>query len=257
MAPPKQDLSPTATGAAKPLVDAHQTPRPLVLYAGWFCPFVQRVWLVLEEKKIPYHYIEVNPYDKPASLLSLNPRGLVPTLQVEDSNGENKPLYESNVVCEYLEDAYPDHEPRLLPADPYIRAKCRIWMDFVTTRLIPAFHRFLQWQPSDAVPSIEKPRADFLGTLRSFAEAMDAGKEGPWFLGKEISMMDLVLAPWAVRLWVFDHFKGGGLGVPKEGEEGDDGVWRRWRLWLEAVEGRKSVIETTSEREMYLPIYKP
>ncbi|KAL8720334.1 MAG: hypothetical protein Q9225_002796 [Loekoesia sp. 1 TL-2023] len=251
MAPPK-DLYPTATGPAKALVDARQDPQPLVLYAGWFCPFVQRVWLVLEEKRIPYTYTEVNPYHKPASLLSLNPRGLVPTLQYD-----SKPLYESNVICEFLEDAFPDHGPALLPKDPYEKARCRIWMDFVTTRIIPAFHRFLQWQPSEAEPDIGGVRREFLGTLREFSEAMVEGKDGPWFLGKDLSMVDLVLAPWAIRLWAFDALKEGGLGMPAEGEEGDDKVWKRWREWVEAVEGRKSVKETTSEREKYLPIYKP
>jgi len=36
----------------------HAAEQPLKLFAGWFCPFVQRVWLALEEKGIPYQYIE-------------------------------------------------------------------------------------------------------------------------------------------------------------------------------------------------------
>lgn len=36
----------------------HQAEQPLKLYAGWFCPFVQRAWLALEEKGIPYQYVE-------------------------------------------------------------------------------------------------------------------------------------------------------------------------------------------------------
>lgn len=111
---------------------------------------VQRVWTVLEEKGIPYQYVEVNPYHKPESLLKLNPRGLVPTLQYD-----NKPLYESTVVCEFLEDAYPDHGPKLLPSDPYVRAKLRIWTDFVTSRVIPSFHRVRFCGPFDGgVPRI-------------------------------------------------------------------------------------------------------
>lgn len=106
---------------------------------------VQRVWTVLEEKGIAYQYVEVNPYDKPESLLKLNPRGLVPTLKYE-----NKPLYESTVICEFLEDAYPDHGPKLLPSDPYSRAKLRIWTDFVTSRVIPSFHRVKFSGPSTA-----------------------------------------------------------------------------------------------------------
>lgn len=88
--------------------------------------------------------------------------------------------------------------------------------------------------------------------------------EGPFFLGSDISLPDLVLAPWAVRLWVFDEFKQGGLGMPSEGEVGqekkgeeeEERLWRRWRKWLRAVERRQSVLDTTSEKEHYLPIYK-
>lgn len=73
--------------------------------------------------------------------------------------------------------------------------------------------------------------------------------EGPFFLGKEISMVDIIIAPWAVRFWVFDHFKGGL-------EFGDEKWVKRWGRWLKAVEGRESVVQSTSEREHYLPIYK-
>lgn len=80
--------------------------------------------------------------------------------------------------------------------------------------------------------------------------------DGPFFLGSEISLPDLVLAPWAVRLWIFDEFKQG-LGIPVEGRGGeDDDVWDRWRKWVTALESRKSIQETTSEKEYYLPIYR-
>jgi glutathione S-transferase len=80
--------------------------------------------------------------------------------------------------------------------------------------------------------------------------------KGPFFLGEHISLVDLALAPWAVRLWVFDEFKGG-LGVPNQGQGGEDEeVWDRWRSWLNAIQTRKSVQETTSEKEYYVPIYK-
>jgi glutathione S-transferase len=34
------------------------------LTVRWFCPFVQRAWIALEEGKVPYQYKEVNPYKK-------------------------------------------------------------------------------------------------------------------------------------------------------------------------------------------------
>jgi len=69
---------------------------------------VQRAWTVLEEKGIPYipcQGVEVNPHHKRESRMKLNPRGLDPTLQ-----------YNYTVICEFLEDAFPDHGPKLHPS---------------------------------------------------------------------------------------------------------------------------------------------
>lgn len=51
---PDADIYPTATGRALDTVKAHQDPADVIFYAGWFCPFVQRTWIALEEKGIPY-----------------------------------------------------------------------------------------------------------------------------------------------------------------------------------------------------------
>ncbi|GJP37355.1 hypothetical protein CLOM_g21770 [Closterium sp. NIES-68] len=50
------------------------------LFSAWFCPFAQRAWIALEAKGVKYEYIEVDPYAKPAELMAVNPRGLVPAL---------------------------------------------------------------------------------------------------------------------------------------------------------------------------------
>lgn len=58
--------------------------------------------------------------------------------------------------------------------------------------------------------------------MKEFTKEMES--EGPFFLGTEFSLIDIVIAPWALRLWIFDHFKGG-LGVPEKGQGGgDEGV---------------------------------
>lgn len=115
-------LPPEPTGAAADLAARHAQPHPLKLYGGWFCPFVQRAWITLCEKKIPHQYVEINPYNKEPGFIQMNPRGLVPTLVVPvDAAGQDqKPLFESLVICEYLNDAFPDearHGPSLLPSD--------------------------------------------------------------------------------------------------------------------------------------------
>ena len=57
-------------------------------------------------------------------------------------------------------------------------------------------------------------------------------------------------------MWVFDHFKGG-LGIPEPGHGGgDEELWNRWRKWSGAVTSRKSVTETMSDPDHYMPIYQ-
>ena len=146
----------------------------------------------------------MNPYHKPAELLALNPRGLVPSLQI----APGKALYESTVVLEYLDEAYPDHSPRLLPRDPYERAKARIWTDFVTSRVIPAFHRFLQFQAQGwkgegtGEERLDFLRGEYRGKLlefsRELAKRESEGIGSPYWGGSEVGLVDLVLAPWVV-----------------------------------------------------------
>lgn len=256
-------IQPHASGHAADLVSAHSSEQPLKLYAGWFCPFVQRAWIVLEEKQIPYQYIEINPYHKAPEFLALNPRGLVPTLGVppEENSGqkEARPLYESTVICEYLDEKYPDAGVgRLLPEDVYERARCRIWIDHVGSRIIPAWYKLIQ-HTADKSYSLDEARAGLHKQLLSFAREMTdhAVGDGPWFLGDRFSLVDVILVPWAARLWVIDHYKEGGVGIPKKGERGnDEGAWARWEKWFEAALKRKSVVQTSSKEEDYIGVYK-
>lgn len=246
------------TGTAAHFAAAHSNSHPLKLYGAWFCPFVQRSWIVLAEKNIPHQYLEINPYHKSFEFLALNPRGLVPTLAVPvEGKKDPKPLYESTVICEYLDEAFADeskHGPRLLPGDVYERARTRLWIDHVSSRIVPSFYRFMQHTP-DKGYSISEVRGEFLGHLKAFVEGMDDG--GPWFLGGRFSLADVMLAPWAKRLFLIDYYKPGGVGIPAVGEGGEDeAVWSRWRVWRDAISERESVRRTWSEDDQYVGVYK-
>lgn len=255
MASVDTSLPPEPTGAAAKLAEAHSAEHALKLYGGWFCPFVQRAWITLEEKGVrDYQYVEINPYRKDPEFLALNPRGLVPTLAVPvgESKQAQKPLYESLVLCAYLDEAY-DGEgvQRLLPEDVYERARARLWIDHVATRIIPSFYKLLQHTPEKPF-SLDDARAQLHEHLRTFIAEMADG-DGPWFYGETFSSVDIALAPWAKRLWLIDHYKEGGTGIPASGE---DETWGRWRRWMEAVSGRKSVQDTLSSDERYIIAYK-
>ncbi|KAK3949899.1 glutathione S-transferase [Pseudoneurospora amorphoporcata] len=263
-------LQGSPTGAAASFASSHSSEHPLKLYGGWFCPFVQRVWITIAEKNIPHQYIEINPYHKAPEFLALNPRGLVPTLAVptvsDPKTGkakEVKPLYESLVLCEYLDEAYSDPDrygERLLPQDDaYERARCRLWIDHISSRIVPAFYRFIQHTP-DKPYTIEEIRTEFHNYLKAFAKEMlfsPSSSPGPFFLGKRFSLVDIMLAPWAKRLFLIDHYKPGGVGIPSAGHRGEDEkVWKRWEEWYKAVVERESVKNTWSDNEQYVGAYK-
>ena len=77
--------------------------------------------VVLEEKQLPYRVECVRPGDvwkKVPEVLAKHPLGKVPYID----DGELT-LYDSTVIDEYLNDAYP--EPALLPVDPALRGRAR------------------------------------------------------------------------------------------------------------------------------------
>ncbi len=89
--------------------------------------------VVLAEKKIEWtgHYVDILAGDqfKP-EYMKLNPNAVVPTL-VHDG----RVVIESTVICEYLDDAFP--EPPLKPASPYDRAQMRIWTKRIDEQVHP------------------------------------------------------------------------------------------------------------------------
>src|SRR5579863_6993736 len=95
------------------------------LYSGPLSLFSRKAEIALNEKGIAFERIMV-PFSqahgyspKHAAVLAANPKGQVPVLVDGDLS-----LFDSTVIFEYLEDAYPS--PPLYPADAKTRARCRL-----------------------------------------------------------------------------------------------------------------------------------
>ena len=98
----------------------------VVLFGTWASAFCKRVELALKIKGIPYEYVEEDLTNKSESLLHYNPvHKKVPVLVHND-----KPISESLVILEYIDECW-NNTPKLLPEDPYQRAKVRFWVNFV------------------------------------------------------------------------------------------------------------------------------
>ncbi|KAI3476423.1 hypothetical protein L1887_61988 [Cichorium endivia] len=234
------------TGQALDTVKAHSSPSELTLFGACFCPFVHRVWIALEYLQAPYQYREVDPYKKPADLLELNPKGLVPALKLSNGKG----LAESTVILEYIDEKYGGGKAgkSLLPplSDAYDRAVYRLAVDKVNRTLIPSFYRYLQAQEVEA--QLEGAK-EFTTNLADFVRSMP-GSSGFWN-GQGLSIVDCTVAPWLYRATnVLRHFRG---FEPKELLEPE--LFERWESWSSSVFEHEAFKATTSTDDLYLDSY--
>lgn len=89
------------------------------LYHFWLHPFSRKVRLALAEKRLDFELQIEKVWERRTAFLAMNPAGDVPVL-VE---AEGTILSNSQVICEYLEEVYPD--VNLLGRDPIQRAETR------------------------------------------------------------------------------------------------------------------------------------
>lgn len=176
------------------------------LWQTYLSPFPTRVRLVIYAKGLDIPFVEpsgIHDNSGKGDYLRINPLGRVPTLELDDG----RTLPESEVICEYLEDTYP--EPALRPADPWARAQVRLisrLCDFyLVFAMVPLFtasgmsRKKWDWQKIDAALAEVKKSLDYLEHY--------IGTEG-YAVGTSLSQADGALAPqlmlafdWAPRLF--------------------------------------------------------
>lgn len=101
----------------------------LTLFDDVFSPYARKVRIVLYEKGIPFERVRALHGDcNRTDFVHVNPRAEVPALVDGDFS-----LFDSTVICEYLEDRQP--EPAVYPRDARLRAKCRLVEDLADTQL--------------------------------------------------------------------------------------------------------------------------
>ena len=94
------------------------------IYGVHGSPFVRKVFIALDFKGIPYEVVPQMPFAKDAQYLKISPLGKIPALQDGDLL-----LCDSKVICQYLEDAYP--QPALYPQDIADKGRAR-WYEELT-----------------------------------------------------------------------------------------------------------------------------
>lgn len=158
----------------------------LELYHSNWSICAQKVRLVIAEKGLDVveHHVDLRAREQQSpEYLKLNPKGYVPTL-VHDG----RPVVESALICEYLDEVFP--VPALSPPDPVDKAYMRTW----TRRPDDGLHRAcatvtnaiafrLQWldKPADEIERMLAATPD--PARRSWRrEMIENGTESPLFV---------------------------------------------------------------------------
>lgn len=166
------------------------TPASLTLISHLLCPYVQRAAIVLLEKGVPFERRDIDLANKPDWFLKLSPLGKAPVLLV----GE-QPIFESAVICEYLDETLP---PRLHPADALARAQHRAWIEF-GSNMLATIWGFYTAQDDATV------QAKALELRDKFQQLEAILGEGPYFAGPDFSIVDAVFGPVFRYFDVFDE----------------------------------------------------
>jgi glutathione S-transferase len=139
----------------------------MLLYSAPLSLFARKVEIALAEKALKFERVMV-PFSqtrgyspKHPAVMAANPKEQVPVLV----DGELT-LYDSTVIIEYLEEAYP--VPQLMPRDATARARCRLLELEADEVLLPPVRKLMH--------RTEPPGADFARCRQQEAEAAEAEK---------------------------------------------------------------------------------
>ena len=155
----------------------------------------------MRAKQVEFDVTYINLREKPDWFLKISPHGKVPVLVVDD-----RPLYESNAIAEFLDEMVP---PRLHPEDPVKRARNRAWTDFA-----PDFAKALMGVYYTKTPeAMAEGLAEAPKRVARLEEAIgrERGNDGPFFNGETLCLVDAAYAPFFQRFAFAERFLATGL----------------------------------------------
>jgi glutathione S-transferase len=194
----------------------------LTLVSHHLCPYVQRAAIALAEKGVAFERVSIDLAAKPDWFRAISPLGKVPLLRVPRPGQADAVLFESAVICEFIEETQPG--PALHPGDPIERAQHRAWIEFGSSILADIYA--IETTP-DAAP-FERSRKALAEKFGRLEEALGAG---PFFAGERFRLVDAAFGPAFRYFDVLDEIADLGIlaGKPKVG------------AWHRALSARPSV----------------
>lgn len=152
----------------------------LKLISFTLCPYVQRAMIVLNEKNVSFDIEYIDLDAPPPEFYDISPLEKVPVLLVNE-----KPLFESMVICDYLDETTEDS---LYPSDPFEKAQNRSWLEF-GNEILGTTYSFMNESDAKKFNHLKETLIDRFEILE---EEIEIGK---YFNGDNFAMIDAVYAP--------------------------------------------------------------
>jgi glutathione S-transferase len=199
----------------------------LTLFDDVFSPYARKVRIALYEKGVPFERVRALHGDcNRTDFIDINPRAEVPALIDGDFS-----LYDSTVICEYLEDRYP--EPSLYPREPERRAKCRLIEDIADTQLDAAAYAItvVEFGRGEPHPAMHEAAKCDIDRIYDELEALLGEAE---FFCATYSVADIAVLPHVIAA----SFLGFGLDPERHA---------RLVAWLGRVGARPAVVKDNQD----------
>ena len=205
------------------------------------CPFAQKALIALYEMGVDFSTIEVDAKNKPASLFEVNKKGLVPAMK-----DQGNAVADSYIVLEYINDMWTKADGKsLFPESPSQRAVARTWSTFINNSLVKSWYGVI-FAKGDK--ETEDAKQKLLSDIKVLEEEMKSLSDGPFFMGKEFGVVDIMLAPHVERMPVLETLKG--FKMPDNSESS------RFQEWWKAVEAHPSYQQSKGALEPIIAGYK-
>jgi len=160
---------------------------------GW-CPFCERIWLILRAKGIPYDEQLISLQNKPSWYKALVPTTLVPAVLIhgDDSTNERRIVWESADILRALDEEFPDTPRMMHEDDANFQAALQMNEELQSAGLA-----FVYGGRNASLTEEDKMdrRTNFLGELDRLEAALREQGNGYFRLGKEFTAIDAIMVP--------------------------------------------------------------
>uniref|UniRef100_F7AV59 Glutathione S-transferase omega n=1 Tax=Ciona intestinalis TaxID=7719 RepID=F7AV59_CIOIN len=176
-------------GSAEPTPPAKGVLR---VYGMKFCPYVQRLKLVLAAKGVAHETININLLSKPKWYFTKNPMGKVPTIEIDDVV-----IYESDIVSEYVDAVYPGR--KLCTTNALKSAKEKMFLVYWGNNCVVNYYKYAR----ELKNNDQEAKDAFCALVKEGLEKTATFLENngtPYICGSQPGLTDYLLYPHLERI---------------------------------------------------------